>query len=79
MQILRYWVGASPDAPIAQEEDLLMLHDKFRHLDKNAVVEQYGTLGSMVLFKVETREDLALDFNMPSTVIAFEHRRPVVA
>ncbi|MGI4796566.1 MAG: hypothetical protein ACRYG8_21395 [Janthinobacterium lividum] len=74
MEIFRYWIGASPEAPIAQRQDVERLHEVFRDLDRNAVVEQYGTLGSMILLKVETLEELALDFRMPDTVIAFEHR-----
>jgi hypothetical protein len=32
-------------------------------------------LGSMILLKVETPVQVALDFAIPGTVVAFEHRR----
>jgi len=75
MEVFRYWIGASPEAPVEQARDLDALHEAFRGLDREAVVEQYGGLGGMILLKIETRRGLALDFHMPGTVIAFEHRR----
>lgn len=79
MEVLRYWIGASPDAPLKQAQDLETLHEAFQILDPHATVEQYGFLGSMILLKVETETELALDFRMPSTVVAFEHRRPFIS
>lgn len=77
MEIFRYWVGASPEAPAVQHQDLELLHAVFRKLDRKAVIEQYGSLGSMILLKVETQEEIALEFEVPDTVVAFEHRRHV--
>jgi hypothetical protein len=74
MDIFRYWIGASPEAPAEQAQDVDILHKAFRSLDREATVEQYGILGGMILLKVETEAELALDFRMPGTVIAFEHR-----
>lgn len=74
MEVFRYWIGASPEAPIRQEQDLETLHEAFRMLGDQAKVEQYGYLGSMILLTVETDTKLTLDFHMPATVVAFEHR-----
>jgi hypothetical protein len=75
MEVFRYWIGASPEAPREQEKDLATLHAAFRTLDSEADVEEYGMLGSMILLKVETPVQVALDFAIPGTVVAFEHRR----
>lgn len=74
MEILRYWIGASPEAPLKQAQDLETLHENFRMLGARAKVEQYGYLGSMILLTVETETQLTLDFQMPGTIVAFEHR-----
>lgn len=75
MDVFRYWIGASPQVPTEQVEDLNKLHEAFWTLDKHASVEQYGVVGGMILLKVETEKELTLDFEMPPTVIAFERRR----
>lgn len=75
MEVFRYWIGASPEAPLEQAKDLGRLHDAFHSLDGGANVEQYGILGGMILLKVETEAQIALEFAMPETVVAFEHRR----
>jgi hypothetical protein len=75
MEVFRYWIGASPEAPQEQAKDLDSLHKAFQALDQDADVVQYGILGGMILLKVETRREVALDFGMPATVVAFEHRR----
>lgn len=74
MEVFRYWIGASPEAPLEQAQAVDTLHQVFRTLDRDAAVEQYGMVGGMILLKVETDAELALDFRMPRTVIAFEHR-----
>lgn len=75
MEVFRYWIGASPEAPMEQAKDVDQLHEAFRTRDRHATVEQYGILGGMVLLKVETETEVTLDFRMPATVVAFEHRR----
>jgi hypothetical protein len=75
MEVFRYWIGASPEAPQRQVQDVAALHEEFRKLDRDAAVEQYGIPGGMILLKVESESELALDFRMPATVVAFEHRR----
>jgi hypothetical protein len=75
MEVFRYWIGASPEAPMEQAKDVDRLHDAFRELGGQVTVEQFGILGGMILLKVETQEEIALDFRMPATVVAFEHRR----
>ncbi|MGI4746790.1 MAG: hypothetical protein ACRYGI_10285 [Janthinobacterium lividum] len=75
MEVFRYWIGASPEAPLQQIQDVDTLYKAFSTLDDEAVVEQFGTPGSMILLKVEIQQEVALDFTMPATVIAFEHRR----
>jgi hypothetical protein len=75
MEVFRYWIGASPEAPMEQAKDVDRLHAAFRNLDSPVTVEQYGILGGMILLKVEAETEIALDFHMPATVVAFEHRR----
>jgi len=75
MEVLRYWIGALPEAPHKQSEDLETLHAAFARLGDEVHVEQFGFLGSMILLKVESARELMLDFQVPATVIAFEHRR----
>ena len=75
MEVFRYWIGASPEAPVEQIRDVDILRKTFRVLDQDAVVEQYGDVGGMVLLRVETQEPLSLDFQIPATVVAFEHRQ----
>jgi hypothetical protein len=75
MNVLRYWVGASPEAPLKQSEDLETLHAAFAGMGDEVLVEQFGFLGSMILLKVESACELTLDFQMPETVIAFECRQ----
>jgi hypothetical protein len=74
MKVFRYWIGASPEAPLKQAQDLATLHERFQMLGEQVQVEQFGFLGSMVMLKVEAASELALDFDMPATVVAFEHR-----
>lgn len=74
MNVLRYWIGASPEAPGKQSEDLQTLYAAFAGLGDEVLVEQFGCLGSMILLKVESAHELTLDFQMPATVIAFEQR-----
>jgi hypothetical protein len=74
MEVFRYWIGASPEAPFDQARDLDKLHDTFHALDGRASVEQYGILGGMILLQVETEAQMELAFEMPATVVAFEHR-----
>lgn len=74
MEVLRYWIGASPEEPAAQVQDLAKLHKVFSAFGTSAAVEQYGSVGSMILLKVESEDQLILDFVMPNTVVAFEYR-----
>ena len=74
MEVFRYWIGASPEAPLKQTQDLEFLHKIFQRLGERVQVEQFGFLGSMVMLKVEAETELALDFDIPATVVAFEHR-----
>ena len=75
MDILRYWIGASPERPTAQVQDLAKLHEIFDSFGSGAVVEQYGSAGSMILLKIESEQPLILDFTVPDTVVAFEYRQ----
>jgi hypothetical protein len=78
MEVFRYWIGASPEAPLKQAQDLETLHEIFQMLGEQVQVEQFGFLGSMVMLKVEAATELALDFDMPATVVAFEHRHVAI-
>lgn len=74
MEVFRYWIGASPEAPLKQSQDLDTLRELFGLMGADVEVEQFGFLGSMILLKVESAAEITLDFQLPATVVAFEHR-----
>lgn len=52
MDVFRYWIGASPEAPMEQAKDVDKLQEAFRVRDRDAAVEQYGIVGGMILLRV---------------------------